>query len=44
VERWTALLIFAFVLLIGPLALLYGVDSREPDDGWRGWPADRHKD
>jgi hypothetical protein len=43
VERWTALLIFAFVLLIGPLALLY-VDSREPDDGWRGWPADRHKD
>jgi hypothetical protein len=31
------LLVIAFLLTIGPLALLYGVDSRSWDDrGW--WP------
>jgi hypothetical protein len=34
------ILVLAFVLLIGPLAVLYGADSRIPDDrdrrGW--WP------
>jgi len=30
--------IVAFILLIGPLSMLFGADSREPDDrrGW--WP------
>jgi hypothetical protein len=23
---------------IGPLAALFGVDSRLPNDGWKGWP------
>jgi hypothetical protein len=30
-----ALLIVAFLVLIGPLSYLYGVDSRRPSD--RGW-------
>jgi nitrogen fixation-related uncharacterized protein len=36
-------LVIAFLVAIGPLALLYGVDSRRYDDpdrrGW--WPGDR---
>jgi hypothetical protein len=36
-----ALLVLALIVLIGPLAVLYGVDSRLPDDGWKGWPANR---
>ena len=35
-----ALLIMLFVLAVGPLALLYGVDSRRSDErGW--WPGTR---
>jgi hypothetical protein len=30
--------VVAFIVLIGPLALLYGADSRV-DDRRRGWPA-----
>jgi hypothetical protein len=30
-----AFLIVAFLVLIGPLSYLYGVDSRRPSD--RGW-------
>lgn len=34
------LIVVAFLLAIGPLALLYGVDSRRWDDrGW--WPGKR---
>jgi hypothetical protein len=37
------LIVTAFLLAIGPLALLYGVDSRNWDDrdrrGW--WPGER---
>jgi hypothetical protein len=32
--------VVAFIVLIGPLALLYGVDSRV-DDRRRGWPGRR---
>jgi hypothetical protein len=33
-------LVIAFLLAIGPLALLYGVDSRRWDErGW--WPGER---
>lgn len=33
-------IVIAFLLAIGPLALLYGVDSRRSDDrGW--WPGKR---
>jgi hypothetical protein len=33
-------LVIAFLLAIGPLALLYGVDSRSWDErGW--WPGER---
>jgi hypothetical protein len=34
----TGLLALALFVLIGPLAVRYGVDSRKQDDGWRGWP------
>jgi hypothetical protein len=30
-----ALIVFAFLVLIGPLSYFYGVDSRRLDD--RGW-------
>jgi hypothetical protein len=34
-----ALIVFAFLVLIGPLSYLYGVDSRRIDDrGWVGGP------
>jgi hypothetical protein len=34
-------IVIAFLLAVGPLALLYGVDSRRSDDrGW--WPGKRH--
>jgi hypothetical protein len=34
------LIVIAFLLAIGPLALIYGVDSRSWDErGW--WPAGR---
>jgi hypothetical protein len=34
------LIVIAFVLVLGPLALVYGVDSRSPDErSW--WPGDR---
>lgn len=38
-----SILVMAFVLTIGPLALAYGVDSRKWDDGDRRswWPGDR---
>jgi hypothetical protein len=36
----TAVFVLAFVVLIGPLALLYGVDSRV-DDRRDGWPEAR---
>jgi hypothetical protein len=36
----TALLVVAFVVLIGPLAVFFGVDSRL-DDPRRGWPRAR---
>jgi hypothetical protein len=36
----TAVLVAAFFLLIGPLAVLYGVDSRV-DDRRDGWPGTR---
>jgi hypothetical protein len=32
-----AILILAFVLLIGPLALLYGADSRPVERDGHGW-------
>jgi hypothetical protein len=39
-----SILVIAFMLAIGPLALVYGVDSRKWDDGDRRswWPGDRH--
>jgi hypothetical protein len=36
----TALIVIAFVALIGPLAVLYGADSR-CDDRRDGWPGTR---
>jgi hypothetical protein len=36
----TAVLVLAFLVLIGPLAVLYGVDSRV-DDRRDGWPGTR---
>jgi len=36
----TALVVLAFVVLIGPLAVLYGADSR-CDDRRDGWPGTR---
>jgi hypothetical protein len=36
----TALIVIAFVVLIGPLAVLYGADSR-CDDRRDGWPGTR---
>jgi nitrogen fixation-related uncharacterized protein len=38
------LLVIAFLIAVGPLALLYGVDSRPWDDQDRHswWPGDRH--
>jgi hypothetical protein len=35
------LLAVVLILLVGPLAALYGVDSRLPNDGWKGWPGNR---
>ena len=37
----TALLVVAFMVLIGPLALLWGADSRLHSDRRHGWPLDR---
>jgi hypothetical protein len=37
----TALFVLGFFVLIGPLAVLYGADSRLPNDGWKGWPTSR---
>lgn len=37
----TALIVLALFVLVGPLAVLYGADSRLPNDGWNGWPARR---
>jgi hypothetical protein len=37
----TAIVVAAFLVLIGPLALLYGVDSRLSSDRRNGWPATR---
>jgi hypothetical protein len=34
-----AIIVLAFLVLIGPLAYLYGVDSRLPSN--RGWFPDR---
>jgi hypothetical protein len=31
------ILVIAFILLIGPLSLLYGVDSRPYEERPRGW-------
>lgn len=36
----TALVVIAFVVLVGPLAVLYGADSRL-DDRRNGWPRNR---
>ena len=36
----TALVVLAFIVLIGPLAVLYGADSRL-DDRRAGWPTTR---
>jgi hypothetical protein len=36
----TALFLLAFVVLIGPLAVFYGADSRL-DDRRNGWPGRR---
>jgi hypothetical protein len=36
----TALLVIGFCVLIGPLAVLFGADSRV-DDARNGWPARR---
>jgi hypothetical protein len=36
----TALVVLAFIVLVGPLAVLYGVDSRV-DDRRDGWPSAR---
>ena len=33
----TVLLVVLFIVVIGPLAVLYGVDSR-PDNRRHGWP------
>lgn len=41
--RVTGLFVLAFLILIGPLAMLHGVDSRRPTDGWRGWPSSRRQ-
>jgi hypothetical protein len=35
------LFVVVLLVLLGPLAVLYGVDSRLPDDGWKGWPSRR---
>jgi hypothetical protein len=35
-----AVLVVAFIVLVGPLAVLYGVDSRV-DDPRNGWPGTR---
>jgi hypothetical protein len=32
-----AILVLVFILLVGPLSLLYGVDSRVHEDRPRGW-------
>ncbi len=32
----TALIIFAFILLVGPLSVRYGADSRRDDAAWFG--------
>jgi hypothetical protein len=37
----TGLVILAFIVLIGPLAVRYGADSRLPHDGWGRWPHDQ---
>ena len=37
----TAVVVIAFIVLIGPLAVRYGADSRLPNDGWKGWPGKR---
>ena len=37
----TALLALAFIVLIGPVAVLFGADSRLADDGWKNWPRSR---
>ena len=37
----TALLVVAFIVLIGPLALVWGADSRLQSDRRHGWPLDR---
>jgi hypothetical protein len=34
----TALLVLVFLVLVGPLAVLYGADSRLPNDGWGAGP------
>jgi hypothetical protein len=36
-----ALVVVAFIVLIGPLALLYGADSRVQRDRRNGWPGKR---
>jgi hypothetical protein len=36
----TTWLVLGFIVLIGPLAVLCGVDSRS-NEGWKGWPANR---
>jgi hypothetical protein len=37
----TALLVLALFVLVGPLAVFFGADSRLPNDGWHGWPSRR---
>jgi hypothetical protein len=39
----TAVLVLTFIVLVGPLALLFGVDSRV-DDRRNGWPVERSQD
>ena len=39
----TGVFVLAFLILIGPLAVLHGVDSRRPNDGWSGSPGSRRK-
>jgi hypothetical protein len=39
----TALMVITFIVLVGPLALLFGVDSRV-DDRRKGWPVERSQD
>jgi hypothetical protein len=41
-EPMGALFVLAFVLAVGPLALLYGVDSRRSDERG-GWPGAQRK-